>query len=161
MRIAVISDTHMNQPSGWFMRLYDKALSRADIILHCGDVTGPATYHHLCQHPNLHAVRGNCDWDPVLAAELPPLLRLELGGMRIAMAHGWGSRSGVPDRVAETFGPDFDLICFGHTHKPLWTAEYGPMLLNPGSLGEYGSWALVTVGPGKSLTCEFQSADLD
>ncbi|MGE4292742.1 MAG: metallophosphoesterase family protein [Desulfovibrio sp.] len=159
--IAVISDTHMNQPPGWFLRVYEEYLAPADAVLHCGDITGPATYHELCQHPEFHAVLGNCDWDPQLGQTLKPLLQLDLFGLRIGMAHGWGSRSSVPARVAEAFGNAFDLICFGHTHQQYWSKEYGPRLLNPGSLGEYGSLALVTVQPGKEPACRFVEVSMD
>ncbi|WP_022660474.1 metallophosphoesterase family protein [Paucidesulfovibrio longus] len=159
--IAVISDTHMNQPPGWFLRVYEQYLAPAHAVLHCGDITGPATYHELCRHPRFHAVLGNCDWDPNLSNDLPPMLRLELLGLRIGMAHGWGSRSSVPLRVAEAFGPEFDLICFGHTHQQYWSDEFGPQMLNPGSLGEFGSLALVTVAPGKALSCEFVTVFTD
>lgn len=157
--IAVISDTHMNQPSGWFLRVYQEYLAQADVLLHCGDITGPATYHELCQHPQFHAVLGNCDWDPNLARSLKPMLQLELCGLRIGLTHGWGNRSSVPQRVAEAFGPNFDLICFGHTHQQYWSKEYGPRLLNPGSLGEHGSFALITVEAGKPLACKFVEVD--
>lgn len=159
--IAVISDTHMNQPAGWFLRVYDEYLASADAVLHCGDITGPATYHELCRHPEFHAVLGNCDWDPNLGRELQPMLRLELLGLRIGMTHGWGNRSRVPQSVAEAFGHGFDLLCFGHTHQRYWSDENGVQMLNPGSLGESGSLALVTVRPGAPLTCKFLTVRQD
>jgi putative phosphoesterase len=156
--IAVISDTHMNQPPGWFLRVYETLLEPADALLHCGDITGPSTYHELLRHPEFHAVLGNCDWDPNLANELHPMLRIDLFGLRIGMAHGWGSRAGVPARVAQAFGQECDLVCFGHTHKRFWSNEFGPMLCNPGSLAE-GSLAIITVQPGNPLSCRFVDVD--
>lgn len=170
MLIAVISDTHMNQPSGWFLSLYDQHLAGADVLVHCGDVTGPAVWHHLMQHPNLICAKGNCDWDSALANELDefaygrfesPQFDLPEGhDFSLAACHGWGSRSGVPVRVAQHFGMDWDLICFGHTHARYFSDEHGPLMLNPGSLGESGSWALVTVGADSTLSCEFHTVQL-
>lgn len=149
----------MNQPPGWFLRVYEQYLQPADAVLHCGDITGPATYHELLQHPCFHAVLGNCDWDPNLGTELTPMLRLELFGLRIGMAHGWGSRPGVPARVAQAFGTEVDLVCFGHTHNRFWSDEFGPMLCNPGSVAE-GSMALVTIDADRELACTFVDLDM-
>lgn len=159
MRLAVISDTHLVQPSAWLDRLYEEYLAPADALLHCGDITGYATWRFLCRHPAFFAVRGNCDLAPGFEGELKPLLDLALFGLRIGLVHGWGPRSQVPLHVAEAFGPGFDLVCFGHTHVPLWDEIAGVRLLNPGSLGDASrSLALVDIDEGtKQFNCRFLS----
>jgi putative phosphoesterase len=99
-------------------------------------------------------VRGNCDWDPALA-DLKPALTAKVGTLTVGVTHGWGPRSQVPVKVAEAFGPDYDLVCYGHTHARDWSVVSGVRLVNPGSLGESGSLALVTVAADGNLSCEF------
>jgi len=61
MRLAVISDTHLDQPSAWFERVYTRHLASADALIHCGDITGASLLHYLMQHKNFYAVAGNMD----------------------------------------------------------------------------------------------------
>lgn len=154
MRLAVISDTHLNQTCTWFEEVYEKYLAQADCLVHCGDMTGAAVLRYLGMHDNFHAVRGNCDWEGDLSG-LPQSVSFEFGGLRVAAVHGWGNRSGVPDRVAEAFGAEHDLVCYGHTHTMNWTMLGGVRILNPGSLSEYGSLALVDVEVGREPVCRF------
>ncbi|WP_243544859.1 metallophosphoesterase family protein [Pseudodesulfovibrio tunisiensis] len=159
MLIAAISDTHMGQPPAWLDRVYDKYLASADVLLHCGDITSFSTWSYFLQHPNFTAVRGNCDWDPQLADSLDTSATLEIRGLTIGMTHGWGPRPQVSVKVAQAFGASYDLVFHGHTHQRLWQVIEGVQICNPGSLGESGSLALVTVHPDKSFSCEFVTVD--
>jgi len=158
MKIAVISDTHMAEPASWLGAVYDKWLAAADVLIHCGDITSFETWSYFMQHDNFVCVRGNCDWDPQLAEQLEPMLSTELGPLTVGVTHGWGPRSQVPLKVAEAFGPGYDLVCYGHTHARDWSVRGGVQLLNPGSLGEFGSLALVTVDEQGGMDCEFIDA---
>lgn len=158
MILAVISDTHLSHPAPWLERVYEKHLASADVVIHCGDVTGYPVWSYLMQHPRFYCVQGNCDWEPQLASELEPRLSIELEGFSVGACHGWGSRSGVPARVAEAFGTEYDLVCYGHTHARDWSVVQGVQLLNPGSLGEFRSLALVTLERGRPLDCRFVDA---
>jgi len=158
MLVAVISDTHLAGPTDAFRRIFERHLESADALLHCGDITGPAMLRYLeSSHPCFHAVLGNCDaWSGLLG--LPRVLRLELGGFAVGMAHGWGPRSRVGLTVLEALGPDLDIICYGHTHVPYWAKVGDTWLLNPGSLGpgreSQPSLALLTLHEGQEPTCE-------
>jgi uncharacterized protein len=132
-RLAVISDTHL--PRG-ARRLPDRCvalLRDADAILHAGDFTSAATLAELrALGPPLHAVYGNVDEPPVLAA-LPAALMLEIEGARIAMVHDSGPAAGRMARMRKRF-PDADAVVFGHSHIPLHeTGPDGFQLFNPGS----------------------------
>ena len=83
-------------------------------------------------------MRGNCDWDPQLVDILEPTATARLGDLTLGVTHGWGSRSQVSFKVAQAFGPGFDLVCYGHTHARDWSVLEGVQLCNPGSLGEDG-----------------------
>ncbi|BCS88701.1 metallophosphoesterase family protein [Pseudodesulfovibrio sediminis] len=159
MKIAVISDTHMGAPPAWLDQVYRTWLEPADALVHCGDITSFETWSYFMQHHNFLCVRGNCDWDPQLVDQLEPMLSAELGPVRLGVTHGWGSRSQVPVKVAEAFGPEFNLVCYGHTHARDWSVRNGVQLLNPGSLGEFGSLAIVSVDGDGAMDCSFVDAN--
>jgi uncharacterized protein len=158
MKIAVISDTHMGTPPSWFDRVYSTWLAPADALVHCGDITSFATWSFFMQHDNFICVRGNCDWDPQLVDQLEPMVSARVGGLTLGVTHGWGPRSQVPVKVAQAFGPEFDLVCYGHTHARDWSVIEGVRLCNPGSLGEAGSLAVITIEDGCDMHCEFVDA---
>ncbi|BDQ37652.1 phosphoesterase [Pseudodesulfovibrio nedwellii] len=158
MKIAVISDTHMSSVPAWLDEVYSTWLAPADVLVHCGDITSFAIWSYFMQHENFICVRGNCDWDPQLADMLKPMLSRKLGPLTVGVTHGWGPRPQVPVAVAQAFGAEYDLVCYGHTHVRDWSVVEGVQLLNPGSLGESGSLALVTVDKDGSMSCEFVHA---
>ena len=98
MRVAVLSDTHLVSPDHWFEEVFQRHLAPADVVLHCGDVTGHDVLYYLMGHPAFYAVAGNMDgW--VLSDDLPPTRRLEFEGVRIGMAHGWGFHGRILEPV--------------------------------------------------------------
>lgn len=152
MRIAVLSDTHMDDLDSDLMRVFEKQLHGMEAVLHLGDFTGERVWAYLNSHACFYGVRGNMDrgqW----TAHLPGKRVVRVGGLKIGMVHGFGS--GQPERLAtEVFDPEPDLICFGHTHQPLWLFEPGKTpLLNPGSFclprsGQAG-YAVLRVSNGR------------
>jgi len=106
---------------------------------------------------------GNCDeW--VLSDHLQPLQTVSFNGLRIGIAHGWGSRSQVAMNVARSFTPDYDLVCYGHTHIQDWSIVEGIQLLNPGSLtsprdGRPPCVAIVEVDAEQNMECLFIPVD--
>jgi uncharacterized protein len=132
VKIVVLADTHIRD--GATTRLPERAwqeVRTADVILHAGDVTGPAFLGALRAVAPVHAVLGNNDVE--LAAALPETVELELGGVRLAMLHDSGARRGREARLRRRF-PEADLVVFGHSHIP-WNAPGvdGQILFNPGS----------------------------
>lgn len=136
MRVAVISDTHLGAPDAWFQRFFRDHLAQADALVHCGDMVGKPMLDFLeANHPNFHGVAGNCcDWQ--VRQELPAMLRVSLGGYSVGVTHGWGDRPSLPARLPEAFGPGFDLILFGHTHRPTNLRFGDTLVVNPGSLNQ-------------------------
>jgi hypothetical protein len=144
VRVAVISDTHLRAVTPWFTAIYETHLAPADILFHCGDHTSRAVWSYLLQHPGFEAVAGNSDaFD--LGLELPPLLSRDIGGLRLAVTHGWGPRPGLSARIGKALAGRFDLVFFGHSHA-VEDTHYGELrLINPGSLQPGGSLALVYI----------------
>jgi putative phosphoesterase len=132
MRIAVLSDTH--SPRFWKAcpPRVAEALDGVDLILHAGDVCLRETLEELEELAPVRAVRGNNDGPDVAAWGARETLELELDGLRVAMIHDSGPRTGRGPRLKRLF-PDADLVVFGHSHIP-WDEEHaGQRAFNPGS----------------------------
>jgi len=133
MIVAVMSDTHLDQPDALLAAVFDRYCRDADVLLHCGDHVGEDTWSFLNSHPRFLSVQGNCD-PPFVSGAQPILRELELEGFRLGMGHGWGPRSRVGEAVASRFS-DVDIVCYGHTHIRDWRKSADDIwLLNPGSL---------------------------
>ena len=145
-RVVVLSDTHLR--SGGKRRLPDgayRALDDAEVILHAGDIVTADLLHELSGFAPTHAVLGNNDLDPTLA-HLPEA-RLEIiGGVRVAMVHDSGPRSGREARMRRRF-PEAHVVVFGHSHIP-WNQPGmdGQLLFNPGSPTERRAQPRPTLG---------------
>lgn len=158
LQVVVLSDSHLDEPLEWLAVLYRRYLEPADLVLHCGDITGRQTFDFLNAHPRFHAVAGNMDGRLHLTG-LPGKLELELHGLRIGVTHGWGFGYELSKQVAVAFGHTFDLVCFGHTHVYECTQYGTTTALNPGSCtaprgGGAPSLARLTLGPGRRFEIE-------
>ena len=132
MRIAVISDTHMPKGARVLPPACVERLRRADLILHCGDVTGASFLDELSAlGPPVEAVHGNMD-EPGLQASLPKERIVLAADVRIGMVHIPGPRAGRAERLLARF-PGCDAIVYGHTHVPHIERVDGSWILNPGS----------------------------
>ncbi|SCF32604.1 hypothetical protein GA0070563_108206 [Micromonospora carbonacea] len=70
---------------------------------------------------------------PDLRARLPEVAWVDLDGLRVAVVHETGPRTGRERRCVAAYG-DSDLLVFGHSHIPWDTVAPGGLrLLNPGS----------------------------
>ena len=132
MKVVVLADTHA--PRRWRScpPLVAVHLRGADLILHAGDVCTADVLDELAAYAPVHAVRGNNDGPDVAAWGAPDTLELDLGGVRLAMIHDSGPRSGRPARLRGRF-PDAGLVVFGHSHIPVDLAADGQRIFNPGS----------------------------
>ena len=132
MKVVVLADTHA--PRRWRSCPLRVAahLRGADLILHAGDVCTADVLDELAAYAPVHAVRGNNDGPDVAAWGAPDTLELGLGGVRLAMIHDSGPRSGRPARLRGRF-PDAGLVVFGHSHIPVDLAADGQRIFNPGS----------------------------
>jgi uncharacterized protein len=137
--IGILSDSHDNVTH---MRAAVRMFRDAgcDLVVHAGDFVAPFTARVLaglgCP---VKAVYGNCDGEKAgLAEALEPFgfiqaapLVFEHGGRRILVTH-----LNLP--AAEFAARQvFDVVIFGHTHKPEVRREGKTLLINP---GETGGW---------------------
>lgn len=132
LRVVVLADTHA--PRRWKQCPPEvaKHLTRADTILHAGDVCVPSVLDELSQFAPVHVVAGNNDGQDVVEWGAPETLALTLAGLRVAMIHDSGPKDGRPARMRRLF-PEADLVVFGHSHIPMDLTEAGVRIFNPGS----------------------------
>ncbi|WP_327027623.1 YfcE family phosphodiesterase [Micromonospora sp. NBC_01740] len=133
MRLVITADTHVPKRARDLPEPLWAAVGAADVVLHAGDWVDEALLDALAARARrLVGVYGNND-GPALRARLPEVARVELDGLRIAVVHETGPKTGRESRCAARF-PDTDVLIFGHSHIPWDTvAPGGPRLLNPGS----------------------------
>lgn len=137
MRLGVVSDTH-----GHVKNTLDavRMLESFDVaaVLHCGDIGSAGIVRLFSQWPT-HFVLGNVDHDD---GELQEAIQqagqtfhgrfgaVEIEGVRIALVHSDDQRK---FREAIESG-QFDLVCYGHTHKAEHHREGRTLVLNPGAV---------------------------
>jgi hypothetical protein len=153
MRLVLMADTHLPKRARALPADLWAAVDTADVVVHAGDwVDVPLLDELTARSKRLVACYGNND-GPALRARLPEIARAELDGLRLAVVHETGQRTGREQRCAARF-PDTDVLVFGHSHIP-WdtTAPNGLRLLNPGSPTDrrsqpYATYQTATVSDG-------------
>jgi uncharacterized protein len=159
LRLVLLSDTHLPIRAKALPPRLWKAIEAADVVVHAGDWVSVDLLDELEQRSRrLIGVAGNND-GPDLHARLPEVARAELDGLRVAVVHETGDRTGR-ERRADAVYPDTDLLVFGHSHIP-WdtTTPNGLRLLNPGSPTDrrrqpVGTYLTATVDAGRLTDVE-------
>jgi len=126
MKFAIVSDTHDNMAN--FNKVID-FLNAAGInmMLHCGDICSQQTIDEATKNfkGEIQFVRGNGDFD---LDSVPETKELELGNKKIFFNH----YPDVAKKMAES--GKYDVVFYGHTHRP-WEEKVGSCrLVNPGEL---------------------------
>ncbi len=129
MRILIISDTHRKHGN------LIEALEREapiDLLIHLGDAEGYEDEIELLAECPVEIIAGNNDFFSGLDKEK----ELTLGKYKVLLTHGhyYYVSTGIADIKREAISRGFDIVMFGHTHRPM--LDYGKELitLNPGSL---------------------------
>ena len=123
MIVGLISDTHgLMRPEAL------KALAGSDVILHGGDIGGPAVLDALGTIAPVIAVRGNNDRER-WAKAVPEIVVKTLGGVKVCMIHQLGELTLDPAREG------IAVVVSGHSHKPVVERRGGVLYVNPGSAG--------------------------
>ena len=130
MKIGVISDTHLIEPSVELEEIVFAHFSDVDMVLHAGDFVGQRVVDFF-QRWNLIAVCGNMDGGEIQFF-LPQKRTIDVSGFKIGLIHGWGSPIGLEKRIRAEF-PSLDCLIYGHTHYPANHERGGLLFFNPGS----------------------------
>ena len=143
MKIAIISDTHDNLPN--FKKVIDWIKKeQIETLIHCGDICSSVTLKQIFKGFVAKAffVLGNADHDyfefqELVDKEFPSfkvfqkLGEIEIDNKKIAFCHFPKFARGL----AHT--QEYDLVFYGHTHKP-WEETTGECrLVNPGNLSGF------------------------
>jgi hypothetical protein len=125
MKIAIVSDTHNNWAN------FKKAIEwikkeEIRLILHCGDIQSQEIIDDAKKlfDGDIKFVKGNGDYD----LDLPEKMKLEFNGKRIGIVH-------FPNEAKKMAQSEkFDLVFYGHTHRP-WDEKIEEChMINPGEL---------------------------
>lgn len=139
MRIAIISDSHGNAANLKKVAAWLK-IEKIKIILHCGDIGSPESLEESLENFNgkLLGVIGNvdknyriptADYNKIKNAEISEdVLETKIADKKIAVVH-------FPDKAMELAeSGDFDLVFYGHTHRPWEDKIRNCRVINPGEL---------------------------
>jgi putative phosphoesterase len=119
--IGLISDTHGRLPQS-----ISKIFEKADLIIHAGDIGDPEILNSLGKIAPTIAVRGNMDagqW----ARQLPRYETVEINRRQLVVLHDVYQLDIKPDSNS------FQVIIYGHTHRPQVEKKRGVLYINPGS----------------------------
>lgn len=132
--LGVISDTHC------LLRTEAvEALRGSDRILHAGDVGALEILEALARIAPVTAIRGNVDTG-AWASALPETEVVEAGGVSIYMLHDLGRLDLKPEAAG------FQVLIYGHSHRPKIETKNGVLFFNPGSAGPRRFQLPVSVG---------------
>lgn len=123
VRVGLISDTH-----GLVRKEALAALSGCQHIIHAGDIDAPDVLAKLRKLAPVTAVRGNNDrgaW----AAALPAYEVVAFGVVSVYVRHDQSELDIDP------LAAGFQVMVFGHSHKPVVESRDGVLFVNPGSAG--------------------------
>lgn len=148
MIVGIISDTHDRlERTRFAMRLLTEA--RAEVLVHCGDLTGPEVVG-ICGALPGYFVFGNNDAD-----EVPSLRRaiarvggtclewggqIELAGKRLAVTHGHMTRD-----VRRLLEARSDYLLSGHSHIAADDRVGPTRRINPGALHRASSFSVAVL----------------
>ncbi len=149
--IGIMSDSHDNLGRvREAVRLFDDA--GCDLVIHAGDFVAPFTALEL---KNLRcpvkAVFGNCDGEKAglerafqgLGEIRKAPFEFVHAGLRFAVAHLDSAADGL------LAANRYDIVVYGHTHRPVVKTEGGVLVVNPGETGGWltGKSTVAILGP--------------
>jgi putative phosphoesterase len=123
-KIGLISDTHqLLRPEA------SDYLKGCDFVIHAGDIGNPNIITQLAELAPVTVVRGNIDTAP-WTQSLPEVDVLAVGlSARIYVLHDIDTLNIDPAAAG------FQVVVYGHSHKPAHWAKDGVLYVNPGSAG--------------------------
>lgn|SRR3989344_2539043 len=126
MRFAILSDSHDNLTNT--LKVIDYLnQEKIAVAIHCGDIATEETIQQIEEkfEGEISFVRGNADFS---IKNVPDTLDLDIGGKKVGVVHF----PNLAKQLAQS--GKYDLVFYGHTHKP-WEEKVGDCrLVNPGEL---------------------------
>lgn len=128
MKVLIVSDTHRKND----IYLNIVKLHKPDMVIHCGDAEGAEYLLTEAADCPVHIVLGNNDF----FSSLPRELELEIGQYKVWVTHGHNYYVSMGNEYIkqEAIARGADIVCFGHTHRPVVDRDAEVIAVNPGSL---------------------------
>ncbi len=128
MKVLIVSDTHKKNDT--YLNLL--RLHRPDMVIHCGDAEGAEYLLTEAADCPVHIVLGNNDF----FSSLPRELELEIGKYKVWVTHGHNYYVSMGNETIkrEAAARGMDIVCYGHTHRPVVDRDDDIIAVNPGSL---------------------------
>ena len=155
----IASDSHRHPNA--LIQVWKRQIRTPDALLFLGDgLSDLFAFSAEFPYVTVYAVSGNCDFHRLLPdGSLAPEERCHrLGGLSVWMTHGhrFGVKGGTGALVREAERERADIVLYGHTHRQnefrLQRQDGGSVwLCNPGSIGDDGSFATLTIRDGVPL----------
>lgn len=161
MKVLIVSDTHRQGDN--FYRALEQA-SPVDLVIHCGDIEGQELeFENAVRRINdcpFVAVAGNNDFFSSLKTDA----ELLLVSHRALVTHGHNYYISVSNEFLkqEAKARGFDMVFYGHTHRPVIDEKSGILAVNPGSLsyprqeGRKPTYALMEIGDEGKASVEIR-----
>lgn len=133
MKLLLFSDNHRDRES---VRQVIKKHPNMDRYISLGD---SEMKEHELTALNVFGVKGNYPFEP----NFPYDLTFAFEGLRVFFTHGhlYYVKMGLTRILNYALYNNINIVCFGHTHKPLIKELRGVIFINPGcfSKHKYGS----------------------
>ncbi len=128
MKVLIVSDTHKKNDT--YLNLL--RLHKPDMVIHCGDAEGAEYLLTEAAECPVHIVLGNNDF----FSSLPRELELEIGKYKVWVTHGHNYYVSMGNETIkrEAAARGMDIVCYGHTHRPVVDRDDDIIAVNPGSL---------------------------
>lgn len=129
MKILIVSDTHRRHDN--LIEILER-VQPVDMLIHLGDAEGEEDYIEVLAGCPVEIIAGNNDF----FSNLPREKSLQLGKYRVLLTHGhyYSVNTGIADIEKEAAARKYDIVMFGHTHRPIIDYGKGVIALNPGSI---------------------------
>jgi len=157
MRVLIVSDTHKKHANLITIMEKERPFDR---MIHLGDAEGYEDYIAELAGCPLDIVAGNNDF----FSDLPREDEILLEGHKIMVTHGhnYGVSMDLYGVSEEAAARGCEIVCFGHTHKPVVEKKNGVLVINPGSLsfprqeGRRPSYAVMELYKGEEPEIEIR-----
>lgn len=129
MRVLIVSDTHRRNDN--YMAVLER-LDPFDLVIHCGDVEGSEYTITEAAGCATLLVAGNNDF----FSSLPREIETTIGKYKVLITHGHHYYVSTSSEFIKQDARDrgFDIVMYGHTHKPVIDIGSDIIAINPGSL---------------------------
>ena len=128
-RIMIVSDTHKRH-GNLMEALYNEG--KIDMLIHLGDIEGEEDIITDMAGCKVLMVPGNNDY----YARYDKEIETKIGKYKVLLTHGHYYYVSLDLQVIkqECKSRGFDIVMFGHTHKPYIEIDEDVTILNPGSV---------------------------